>query len=840
MGGAKHFGPVPHEVLSMLKPGAQGRRSSWVTMDGMRKQARDIHETLTPARVDAFVNAAGFSNTKMRERVRKNLKARVEWMGRFGSGATGWPVQEELLEAAWLGPLEEAALPYEWKEALHPRDQHGKFVEKIGGLPGGKAIQLDAKTTIKRDKDGTFRVVRSGGIIKGFASPADAARAALDRSVKGKDADSVGGTQSFKDYNDYLKHRGFDPMQVDAFGGKKVSKADLQVRKEWLQAAIAIAEKSEDKYVQRQLPTLKSRLAEAEAKLAKAPSAGGPPDAGSPEAVAAETVAKKASVDLLGGEVVELTIGKTQTKPYTAKVLDNGMIQVTWPGTKNGSTVPYSHVKNELESGHWKVKGPARESVLLTAKNNIVKVGTTFTNSSGKTWTVTETDPVAKAITIKSSGAGGGGAYSTASWASARHAIEKGVWTDVQPAKPAKDAAKPEPVAKPAKVKAIKGSQSTADLQLPAGGMVRLKHLDLAAGDVVQEKKGGWKWTLEKEYVSGKWVATANGKKKFLSPYKPIGFVTKADGSAVQVAKEGAAAPAPAAAPKPVVTVESVAAKLSSPPSGVTIGQLKDGDVIGTPDGSVGVVKPGEQAYQGYVTAYNIKTGQKFEPPADKPPLKFSNDPAVKADAAQVLANAQAGTKVTTAGGASGTVGSSPAAPVLGPPPEFSGVASWHSAVPHIPTPQAIGLTKEEKSAITSYTGSGYGSINAALRDSGSVKDLHTAKQAAAIKRALTKAVVKEDVWIGRHTNAKEWKTGAVAGKSIGDNGVLSTSYDPNTWNGDIHLNILVPKGAHALNVESISNHPGEQEVLLPPGTLFGVLKREEKGGKVVLYVKVL
>lgn len=84
MGEPKEYGPVPEEVSSMMKPGRQGARGAQVDGNGMRQQAGDISNRLTPDVVNGMVDSAPFSDENMRERIRQNLNARVNWMGQYG------------------------------------------------------------------------------------------------------------------------------------------------------------------------------------------------------------------------------------------------------------------------------------------------------------------------------------------------------------------------------------------------------------------------------------------------------------------------------------------------------------------------------------------------------------------------------------------------------------------------------------------------------------------------------------------------------------------------------------------------------------------------------------
>jgi hypothetical protein len=247
----------------------------------------------------------------------------------------------------------------------------------------------------------------------------------------------------------------------------------------------------------------------------------------------------------------------------------------------------------------------------------------------------------------------------------------------------------------------------------------------------------------------------------------------------------------------------------------IKIKYLPNGSVVQTPDGKMVVLKKDETAQSGYVSAYDLETGEKVELPESKTPHKAATKPAAKELAARKLR-------------------------AVGPPEVFQGVASWHAAQTHVPRANEIGLTSEEEMALTAYTTSQYLAINAALRDSSSVKNLKLAKTASAISRALRKGAVAEDVWIGRRTNNDKWKAKAKAGYAIHDNGVISTSYSPGTWSGNLQLNILVRKGSNALNVSSISTHPHEHEILLAPGSHFLVHKREDKGEVTVLWLELL
>jgi ADP-ribose pyrophosphatase YjhB (NUDIX family) len=90
-GAPKPFGPVPTEVWTMRSPKGQGFGTVRVSEAEMRDQAGVIGERLTDERVDALLDQAPFADEQMREEIRENFKARVQWMREFaraGSCAT--------------------------------------------------------------------------------------------------------------------------------------------------------------------------------------------------------------------------------------------------------------------------------------------------------------------------------------------------------------------------------------------------------------------------------------------------------------------------------------------------------------------------------------------------------------------------------------------------------------------------------------------------------------------------------------------------------------------------------------------------------------------------------
>lgn len=108
--------------------------------------------------------------------------------------------EESLIEALLDVDRIEESIQWEWREHLHPRDRFGHFVDKIGKLtPRGQAgptsLTLPDGTRVTKDPDGTFRVVRSGRIVRGFDTARSAGFEAVQRSARTRDPSSVGGAE---------------------------------------------------------------------------------------------------------------------------------------------------------------------------------------------------------------------------------------------------------------------------------------------------------------------------------------------------------------------------------------------------------------------------------------------------------------------------------------------------------------------------------------------------------------------------------------------------------------------------------------------------------------------
>jgi len=159
------------------------------------------------------------------------------------------------------------------------------------------------------------------------------------------------------------------------------------------------------------------------------------------------------------------------------------------------------------------------------------------------------------------------------------------------------------------------------------------------------------------------------------------------------------------------------------------------------------------------------------------------------------------------------------------PPPLTAQTASQKLAADHAP------LSAGEKMFTTDYTGSEYSHINYALR---SGQDHYKMSE---IDSAIAKSSAKKDLVVARGiSRAAMIKIVANAGGEIKigdvitDKGYASTTRRASTaasfaGGQGYGLKISIPKGARALPVKEFSNHPDEDEFLLPRGSSFRVTR---------------
>ena len=148
------------------------------------------------------------------------------------------------------------------------------------------------------------------------------------------------------------------------------------------------------------------------------------------------------------------------------------------------------------------------------------------------------------------------------------------------------------------------------------------------------------------------------------------------------------------------------------------------------------------------------------------------------------------------------------------------------------------GLSSVEKNAIKAYTGTSYIPMNESLVKGAPIPSAKLA--VAGVRKAMHP--IKEGTVLSRkidvYSDVKADILGSV-GKILQENAVISTSINPHKWHGNVHLKIHVGPGVHGLYVgrkalgpseekhHAISVNSSEDELLLPAGTRFMVMKVE-------------
>lgn len=821
MGDPKPYGPVPEEVVSMrAKPTRQGARSSKVTEAGLKEQAREIAEKLTDKRIDELVDAAGFGDRQMRERIRTNLKARVKWMRDYAAGKVRVQVpalaEAEVMrtcphnETSWLDRLEEAALPHKWEEALHPRDAHGKFIDKVGGLKLGESLALDSKTALKKDKDGTFRVTRSGQIIKGFRTPDDAVRAALDRSAKSKEPDSVGGATSHKDFNAYLSTR-LKAKELDtgkqatlvkgvythpvgdnnvAFGGRFYSPEEASAKLKTLRANLSMMrhDAEGDKYVQRAVPTVEAREKELAAKVKNA---GGQHNIGNEftgtgghGAALAHLVNVSGQPDPKGEPAVTVGAGVPKAPNAPAAPAD----PVT-PGTKftvhGAGNYHVAKVEGDKVTIGWDAKtggGSAGQSDTYT-------VADIKQNFAGGKWKATGHDPSLAATGHK---------------------------TKATKAGPK-----------------ISGKQENA--LGPGGGGAPASQLDLAPGDKIQYKKGGWTYEVLQPQGDGipMKVKGPNGQVKVYSGYKPPAFVQKADKSKLKLKPTPTAGAAQSSAhppqSPPEVYVKSLKNGLGLLGANESPLSVKSQVVFQTPSGKILYKDP-----SGTIT--NLETGATVNVASTVVPPKAS-DLEAHLSLARAARDAHKAKAVK---------------PPEPPKPDDAWKGLPTGAVADSKLLSAQGgsggskITGSERSAVEFYTGSGYRPMNKQLREVRGIGSKSTEKQIAAMDSAVRGHELPEDMVLWRGVcgqTGQKYNAETKVGDVIRDNGFISMSTSESfahSWtDASLVMKVRMPKGTKGIYAgpgTGLSHHLSEKEYIVNHGVGFEVIRvYQENGNKVIV-----
>lgn len=130
------------------------------------------------------------------------------------------------------------------------------------------------------------------------------------------------------------------------------------------------------------------------------------------------------------------------------------------------------------------------------------------------------------------------------------------------------------------------------------------------------------------------------------------------------------------------------------------------------------------------------------------------------------------------------------------------------------------GLTPQESAACQYYSSSGYMSINDELRSSqGKLKGAH-GEQVKQLDAAIAKHPAPRTFLVERGTEGIDYFSKMDVGSTYVDHGYSSTAATEG-FDTQVQLHIEVPKGYPAAPIPS--NHPVENEVLLPRGTKFKV-----------------
>jgi hypothetical protein len=141
-------------------------------------------------------------------------------------------------------------------------------------------------------------------------------------------------------------------------------------------------------------------------------------------------------------------------------------------------------------------------------------------------------------------------------------------------------------------------------------------------------------------------------------------------------------------------------------------------------------------------------------------------------------------------------------------------------------------LTSGEISVIEAYTDGAYRALNSALR-SGKKLTLDQAVMAKQLDNAIRKSTLSKDYTLRRGITSKGVMAIFGGDVSIGDvvmdNGFMSSSKGEG-FDSNIKLVINLPKGSHGLDVQSISAHTSEAEVILPRGSMFKVKSVSKSG----------
>lgn len=136
----------------------------------------------------------------------------------------------------------------------------------------------------------------------------------------------------------------------------------------------------------------------------------------------------------------------------------------------------------------------------------------------------------------------------------------------------------------------------------------------------------------------------------------------------------------------------------------------------------------------------------------------------------------------------------------------------------------------KQMSAIKSYSGGGYSSMNDSLRHGN--EGIQPGSNIAHLKSYLDTCSTDHDAVVYRKVSgdyAKILSSVIEEGTIFKDKGFMSTAPTPGTWSGSMQMVITTKKGAKGTPINDWSNHPGENEILFNAGSRLKVTKIEGK-----------
>src|SRR5690606_17378962 len=125
--------------------------------------------------------------------------------------------------------------------------------------------------------------------------------------------------------------------------------------------------------------------------------------------------------------------------------------------------------------------------------------------------------------------------------------------------------------------------------------------------------------------------------------------------------------------------------------------------------------------------------------------------------------------------------------------------------------------TSKAKTHLKDYTGGDYKDMNYALRNRSF--DSPAGKKAVKAANAIMKngITLPEGIKLTRRYDSSTDIESIKPGSVVVDKGILSTSISSSVWSGNVKWNITLGPGVKGIPARNFSNHPSEEEVLLPP-----------------------